>query len=54
MNDEKMIGRIQEQEILSEYYELPKSEFVALYSRRRVGKTYLVKGGTRRCPSFSE
>lgn len=43
MTDEKIIGRIHEQEILSEYYESPKSEFVALYGRRRVGKTYLVK-----------
>ncbi len=43
MADNKIIGRKYEQELLKEYYESPKSELVALYGRRRVGKTYLVK-----------
>ncbi len=43
MSDNKIIGRKYEQELLKEYYMSPKSELVALYGRRRVGKTYLVK-----------
>ena len=43
MEKSKIIGRIYEQELLREYYESPSSELVALYGRRRVGKTYLVK-----------
>ena len=38
-----IIGRKQEIEILNEKYTSRKSEFVALYGRRRVGKTYLVR-----------
>ena len=37
-----MIGRKAEREILNKLYESGKSEFVAVYGRRRVGKTYLV------------
>lgn len=36
-------GRKQEIEILNEKYASHKSEFVALYGRRRVGKTFLVR-----------
>ncbi len=43
MSENKIIGRKYEQELLKEYYNSPKSELVALYGRRRVGKTYLVK-----------
>jgi uncharacterized protein len=43
MNEGKIIGRKYEQKLIKEYYESPKSELVALYGRRRVGKTYLVK-----------
>ncbi|MDR2609938.1 MAG: AAA family ATPase [Clostridiales Family XIII bacterium] len=38
-----MIGRIRERDILHQCAESKNSEFVALYGRRRVGKTYLVK-----------
>jgi predicted AAA+ superfamily ATPase len=38
-----MIGRIREQDILRRCLESNRSEFIALYGRRRVGKTYLVR-----------
>lgn len=37
-----MIGRKKEVEILKKAYESPKPEFVAVFGRRRVGKTYLI------------
>lgn len=39
----KIIGRAKEQEILTAVLKSKKAEFVALYGRRRVGKTYLIK-----------
>ena len=38
-----ILGRRHEQDLIREYYESPKAELVAVYGRRRVGKTYLVK-----------
>ncbi len=38
-----MIGRTKEIEYLNRLYESDESEFVAVYGRRRVGKTYLVR-----------
>lgn len=38
-----IIGREAEQKILREIYESKKPEFVAVYGRRRIGKTYLIK-----------
>lgn len=38
-----MVGRVNEQKILNKLFLSNKSEFVAVYGRRRVGKTYLVK-----------
>lgn len=43
MEKEWFIGRIEERKILESYCESPKSEFVAVYGRRRVGKTFLVR-----------
>ena len=37
-----MIGRRKEWQQLQSYSNSPRAEFVALYGRRRVGKTYLV------------
>ena len=37
-----MIGRKNEQNILNELYNRNEAEFVAVYGRRRVGKTYLI------------
>ena len=38
-----LIGRNQEKEILLKMLESEQSEFVAVYGRRRVGKTYLIR-----------
>ena len=42
MNTANIIGRKQETSNLSRLYQSDKSEFVAIYGRRRVGKSYLV------------
>lgn len=41
MND--LVGREQEIKTLTKYENSGKSEFIAVYGRRRVGKTFLVK-----------
>ena len=38
-----IIGRTDEQDRLKKHYESKRSEFVAIFGRRRVGKTFLVK-----------
>lgn len=38
-----MIGRIKEQKTLKEAYKSEYSQFVAVYGRRRIGKTFLVR-----------
>ena len=38
-----LIGRKKEQKTLKSLLKSDKSEFVAIYGRRRVGKTYLVR-----------
>ena len=38
-----ILGRRHEQDLIREFYESPKAELVAVYGRRRVGKTYLVR-----------
>jgi uncharacterized protein len=43
MTKGNIIGRIQEQERLKAIVKSDRSEFVAVYGRRRVGKTYLIK-----------
>ncbi len=43
MNIPKLVGRQEEIQILKDLYQNKRSEFVALYGRRRVGKTFLVK-----------
>ena len=39
----KIIGRKKELALLDRYYHSGKAEFVALYGRRRVGKTFLIR-----------
>lgn len=39
----KIVGRLREQVILKEVFENKKSELIAIYGRRRIGKTYLVR-----------
>lgn len=43
MNKAIMVGRRNEIALLKSYYQSPKSEMVAVYGRRRVGKTFLIK-----------
>ncbi|MBQ9077781.1 MAG: ATP-binding protein [Muribaculaceae bacterium] len=38
-----IIGRIQEQSILKNCYDSEKAELIAVYGRRRIGKTFLIK-----------
>ena len=39
----QIVGRIQEQEVLSNTLNSHRSELVAVYGRRRIGKTYLIR-----------
>ncbi len=41
-DNSKIIGRQREIALLQEIMESPKAEFVAVYGRRRIGKTYLI------------
>lgn len=41
---QQIIGRETEKKLLSDCYESGKAELVAVYGRRRIGKTFLVKG----------
>ncbi len=43
MAKEKIIGRINETEILATAFHSPDPEFMAVYGRRRVGKTFLIR-----------
>jgi len=38
-----IIGRKDEQSIFQSYIDSPKAELIAVYGRRRVGKTFLIK-----------
>jgi Cdc6-like AAA superfamily ATPase len=39
----KIVGRVKEQAILKQQVKSDKPEFIAVYGRRRVGKTFLIK-----------
>lgn len=41
--EKKIAGRTAEQQILKDLLASPKSELIAIYGRRRIGKTYLVR-----------
>ena len=41
--DDMLIGREKEQGVLAEAFQADESRFVAVYGRRRVGKTYLIR-----------
>ncbi len=43
MENSMLIGRKKEIEVIEAYYDSSKSELVAVYGRRRVGKTFLIK-----------
>ena len=40
-----MIGRIREQDYIRQCLESGRAEFLVLYGRRRVGKTFLIREG---------
>lgn len=40
---QEIIGRKEEKQILQDCFESNNPEFVAVYGRRRIGKTFLVK-----------
>lgn len=40
---EIIIGRHQEQALLEQYYNSGRAEFIAMYGRRRIGKTFLIR-----------
>ncbi len=40
---DRIIGRESEKEVLTSLYQSNNAEFLAVYGRRRVGKTYLVR-----------
>lgn len=39
----KIIARVREQEVLKHLLQSKKAEFLAIYGRRRIGKTYLIR-----------
>jgi len=39
----KLVGRVREQDVLNQCMASQESEFIAIYGRRRVGKTFLVR-----------
>jgi AAA+ ATPase superfamily predicted ATPase len=43
MTVEELLGREKEKEILDDVWNAKEAEFVAIYGRRRVGKTYLIR-----------
>ena len=50
---EDFIGRKYEKELLKQYINSSKSEFIAVYGRRRVGKTFLIDQLLRKDFAFS-
>ena len=38
-----LVGREQELKLLDDFYTSPKAEFLAIYGRRRIGKTFLIQ-----------
>ena len=49
---ENMVGRANELGMLREYISSPRSEFVAVYGRRRVGKTVLIREAAKDAFAF--
>ena len=43
MITKRIIGRQNEQKRLRDLYSSDKAEFIAIYGRRRVGKTFLIR-----------
>jgi AAA+ ATPase superfamily predicted ATPase len=49
---EQVIGRVEERKLLQKIENSSDAELVAVYGRRRVGKTYLIRNGFKRALSF--
>ena len=49
---ESIVGRKKELQMLREYIASPRSEFIAVYGRRRVGKTFLIRQAVHDAFSF--
>lgn len=49
---QSVVGRKEECEILEQLYRSNKAEFLALYGRRRVGKTYLIRNFFKNKPCY--
>ena len=55
MSAEEILGREKEVKILDGVWNSKEAEFIALYGRRRVGKTHLIRQYfTKKCPYFFE
>ena len=50
---EQLVGRVVEQQLLESYLQSSRSEFIAVYGRRRVGKTFLIRQVIGNNASFS-
>jgi AAA+ ATPase superfamily predicted ATPase len=51
-----IIGRVNELKMLEKAYKSKKVEFITIYGRRRVGKTYLIRTffGSKKCTFFMQ
>lgn len=49
-----LIGRVREKELLLQAWRSPRAELIAVYGRRRVGKTHLVRGLFQNLGRFME
>ena len=47
--EQRLIGREAELKLFNEYINSDKSEFIAVYGRRRVGKTFLFQNYAKNC-----
>jgi hypothetical protein len=51
-NMEQVIGRTEEKRLLQKIEKSGESELLAVYGRRRIGKTYLIRNGFSKMPAF--
>ena len=51
--EQELVGREVELEDLNKYLNSEKSEFIAVYGRRRVGKTFLIRKAVKDHFAFS-
>jgi AAA+ ATPase superfamily predicted ATPase len=51
-NMEQVIGRTEEKRLLQKIEKSGESELLAVYGRRRIGKTYLIRNGFSKMLAF--